>query len=482
MKLKLLFFLFPLITFSQIQVGDDILGNIEDQLGWAVSQSADGTILAIGACYSSPNGLNNSGMVKMYEYNGTDWQQKGQDLYGENAQDLFGYGLSLAADGNLLAIGAINANGTKGRVKIYFFNENQWQQLGDDILGDSSGDSLGNDISFSSDANTVAISARGNAQNTGQVKIYQLNENQWIQLGQSINGETQGDNFGVSVSLSANGEIIAVGGNHNDDAGFNAGHAKVFQLNNNQWQQLGQNINGASTDDNFGVSVSISANGNRVAIGARYNDENGMDSGEVKIFDFNGSQWEQKGQDINGEAAYDYAGSIVSLSGYGNVIAIGAPHNDSNGNFDAGQVRVYQLFGNTWQQIGEDINGETGHNYFGRSVSLSENGTMVASGAPNYQNGDDAGQVRVFDMSESLGITHSILNHVSIYPNPAKESINIELHNDIILLHANIYSISGQLLHTTTTSLVDISNLTSGIYFVEVHSEQGAAVKAFIKQ
>ena len=90
--------------------------------------------------------------------------------------------------------------------------------------------------------------------------------------------------------------------------------------------------------------------------------------------------WAQSGTDIDGEALEDRSGFSVSLSADGNRMAIGAPWNDGNGNA-SGQVRVYQLTGGTWTQLGSDINGEAANDLSGYSVSLSGDGTRVAIGA-----------------------------------------------------------------------------------------------------
>ena len=67
----------------------------------------------------------------------------------------------------------------------------------------------------------------------------------------------------------------------------------------------------------------------------------------------------QKGQDIDGEAANDRSGTSVSLSSDGTMVAIGAPGNDGSGN-DAGHVRVYSFNSGTmmWEQKGQDIDDE----------------------------------------------------------------------------------------------------------------------------
>jgi hypothetical protein len=120
--------------------------------------------------------------------------------------------------------------------------------------------------------------------------------------------------------------------------------------------QLGQDIDGEAAENRSGWSVSLSADGNRVAIGVPYNDGNGSSAGHVRIYGLAGNSWEQLGQDIDGEAAVDRSGNSVSLTADGNRVAIGAFRNDGNG-FDAGHVRVYQLPGDETQTL--DLTLET---------------------------------------------------------------------------------------------------------------------------
>ncbi|MDC3009097.1 Ig-like domain-containing protein, partial [bacterium] len=91
-------------------------------------------------------------------------------------------------------------------------------------------------------------------------------------------------------------------------------------------------------------SVSLSADGSTVAIGAPYNEGNGFASGHVRIYQRNSSTnaWEQLGADIDAEDAGDESGYSVSLSADGSTVAIAADRNDGNGD-DAGHVRIYRL-------------------------------------------------------------------------------------------------------------------------------------------
>ncbi|CAK0897716.1 unnamed protein product [Prorocentrum cordatum] len=219
-----------------------------------------------------------------------------------------------------------------------------WNQVGQDIDGEASGDRSGEVVSLSSDGSRVAIGARYNDGATeldsGHVRVFVLSGNTWSQLGQDIDGEASGDYSGV-VSLSSDGSRVAIGAATNDGAGLNFGHVRVFGLSGNTWSQLGQDIDGEAFDDNSGFSVSLSSDGSRVAIGAIFNDGAGSNSGHVRVFGLSGNTWSQLGQDIDGEASGDVSGVSVSLSSEGSRVAIGATRNDGATGFDSGHVRVF---------------------------------------------------------------------------------------------------------------------------------------------
>jgi hypothetical protein len=90
-----------------------------------------------------------------------------------------------------------------------------------------------------------------------------------------------------------------------------------------------------------------------MAVGAIGNDGNGLPSrGHVRVYQYNGSQWAQMGQDIDGEAAGDESGVSISLNAAGTILAVGANNNDGNGTStdNRGHVRVYQYNGSGWVQ------------------------------------------------------------------------------------------------------------------------------------
>jgi hypothetical protein len=141
------------------------------------------------------------------------------------------------------------------------------------------------------------------------------------------------------------------------------------------WEQIGQDLNGEAAFDRSGWSVTMSAVGSRVCIGALANDGGGADSGHVRCYQLsnNRQQWQQLGADINGDAG-DEAGISVSLSLDGTTLAIGS-HGISP---YTGKVRVYRYSSNNWNQLGSDLLGVSERDRFGNSVSMNSDGTRLA--------------------------------------------------------------------------------------------------------
>ena len=135
---------------------------------------------------------------------------------------------------------------------------------------------------------------------------------------------------------------MAIGGYGNDGNGNNSGHVRVYDWDGSSWSQQGSDIDGEAALDYFGISVSLDSDGNRMVIGSSSNDGNGSNSGHARIFEWGGSSWSQLGSDIDGEAAGDQFGYSVSMDSNGDRVAIGAPTNDGNGE-DAGHVRVHDV-------------------------------------------------------------------------------------------------------------------------------------------
>lgn len=260
-----------------------------------------------------------------------------------------------------------------------------FSQLGSDINGEASYDYSGEMISMSGDGNRIAIGAHlndGTASAAGHVRVYEYSNNSWSQLGSDIDGEAGADYFGSSVALDDDGTTVAIGGIYNDGGGDKSGHVRVYQYSNNSWSQLGSDIDGEAAGDYSGIDVAISDDGTIVAIGAYSNDANGSNSGHVRVYDWDGKSWSQLGIDIDGDAAGDGSGYSISLSNDGTILAVGSPFNNDASGDDSGQIKVYQYStGTVYGEVNENgtLNLNTPANSVITSVAFASYGTPTGS-------------------------------------------------------------------------------------------------------
>ena len=215
----------------------------------------------------------------------------------------------------------------------------------------------------------------------------------FTQIGSDIEGEAAYDYSGFSVSLSADGSVVAIGATQNDGNGSDSGHVRIYKNVNDNWTQVGSDIDGEAAEDSSGISVSLSQDGTIVAIGATGNDGNGMRSGHVRIYKNVNDNWTKIGNDIDGEAINDGLGSSVSFSADGSFVAISAPYNDGNGSI-SGHVRIYRVgitdfealnyiasYGDLINAFGIDIEAAKSHY---TNFGISESRSLSLFSATNY--------------------------------------------------------------------------------------------------
>lgn len=381
-----------LLAQAQVQKGATIYGEATtDYAGYSISMPNAQTI-AIGAQGNSAN----AGHARVFTWNGAAWIQKGNDLDGEAPGDIAGFSVSMPDD-NTLAVGAPMNSGNgvfAGHTRIFSWDGNAWVQKGSDLDGEAANDNSGWSVSMP-DANTVAIGAFFNSQNaqfSGQVRVYSWNGSAWVQKGSDVDGSSFFDLSGYSVSMP-DANTLAIGA-----PGMNgSGGCIIYTWDGLSWIQKGQTLWGEGAGDQFGSYVEM-PDANTVAVGAPFNQGNGANAGHVRIYTWNGSSWIQKGVDIDGESAGDQSGSAMSMPD-ANLIAIGALYNDGQG-MDAGHVRVYRWTGSAWIQIGSDINGEFSGDNSGAGVAMPDAFTVASGASQNSGNAYLSGQVRVFELCQ----------------------------------------------------------------------------------
>lgn len=327
----------------------------------------------------------------------------GNYIMDETPDSKFGTSLSLNDAGNYIAVGSPGTNIDRGQTKIYREDGGNWFQIGEDINGEEAGDQSGYSVAINGLGDRVAIGAitnRGNSDNTGHVRVYEFLENLWIQVGADIDGKLAGENTGWSISLNKAGDRIAISSKNSNT---NKGHTRVYQLLGENWIQLGTDIIGNALNDYSGWSISMDNTGNRIAVSSIYADNGTSNIGSTRIYKWSGTAWVQLGVDIVGENEGDCSGWSVSLSGDGNTVAIGAIYNDNNSGLNSGQTRVYRWNNTSWVLLGGDIDGESNGDYSGWSVSLNDSGTRLAIGSIwSNAGGTRRGEVRVYGLSGTV--------------------------------------------------------------------------------
>jgi hypothetical protein len=435
-----------------------------DYFGWSVSLSSDGNTLAVGAIGEKSNAMgingdqnNNSkygaGGVYVFSRSGTTWNQQAYvKASNTDPNDWFGYSVSLSNDGNTLAVGAkyeesnargiIGAEGDDnskygaGAVYVFIRSGTTWtQQAYVKASNTDENDYFGDSVSLSSDGNTLAVGARGEGSNAtgidegegdnsksraGAVYVFIRSDTTWTQQAYVKASNTgANDHFGYKVSLSSDGNTLAVGAigedsnatgigeGEGDNSKSRAGAVYVFIRSDTTWTQQAY-VKASNTDvnDHFGCSVSLSSDGNTLAVGAKYegsnatgiggdDDNSTSDAGAVYVFirSESGTTWTQQAYvKASNTGVLDHFGWSVSLSRDGNTLAVGAIGEGSNATGigadednsapGAGAVYVFSRSDTTWTQQAYVKASNTGFgDQFGNSVSLSSDGNTLAVGA-----------------------------------------------------------------------------------------------------
>ncbi len=403
-----------------LNVGPEIVGGTENQLGAGVSINALGNIIA----YVNPNvnGSGNVGAVTVLEKIGANWNPMGSPVNG----GLFGRGLSgidLNDAGNRLAVSQ-----NLGAVQVYQFNAGTWQPLGAEIP--SAGESFIQKVDFDSEGNRLVVGYSGANSQTGLVVVYELQNGSWIQLGQILNGDNPNDTFGRDVSISSDGSIIAVGAYQigNGPGTGLPGYVRTFVIDNGNWSQLGNDIVGDANSDFFGVGVSLNDTGNRLVIGAnagRY----------AKVFQFANGDWTQMGNNLS-VFPNEQPGYQVDINGIGDVVLIG--------NFIQ-PGRVYQWVNNTWQQVGQPIYAGVG-----QDVAMNKVGNVLVMGTPDFMG--QSGKVAIFEYAGEL-----------VVPDPIETLVTLNGNGQLIISDANGGDSDDAFEISTNGNNLRITNVTNTI-------------------
>jgi hypothetical protein len=419
-----------------------IHGNCSGQFGATVALSADGATMAVGAIFEDSDSVGvdgdqlgvfdgfNAGAVYIFTRTGTTWAQQAYvKASNTGGGDVFGWSLSLSADGDTLAVSAI----------------------GDDSAA------VGID---GDDADNTVV-------DSGAVYIFTRAGTAWSQQAYVKPSNTDSDDvFGITLALSTDGGTLAVGamkedsgatgidGNDADNTAVDSGAVYIFTRAGTAWSQQAYVKSSLAGDTWFGQSVGLSGDGETLAVGS-FN-SSASANGAVSVFTRSGAVWTEQTRLLASNDAtnivglgtagtvYYGLGSPLALSADGDTLAAGAYAEYSaatgvNGNQtdataqNAGAVYVFTRTGTTWSQQAYVKASNTGQgDSFGANVALSASGDTLAVGAP-YEgsiatgvNGDEAdntngfgtGAAYIFTRTGAAWAQQTYVKPSNTHPNP----------------------------------------------------------------
>lgn len=213
-------------------------------------------------------------------------------------------------------------------------------------------------------------------------KVYIFNKVQgignWVlETVHEIKDLSTGSHLGVypnCLAMNSEGNVIAIGGPN-----ANAGRGIVYVISKNEegeWEtQASLKSPESIANEYYGYSLSLNAAGTVMAIGAPTANR----EGRVYLYSFNGKSWlRSKVVKSANKQISDLFGTSVSLSSDSQWLVVGAPGTASS----VGRAYLYK-YNESWEDSHIVIpKEEIGMAQFGYSVSINEDGSVMAIGAP----------------------------------------------------------------------------------------------------
>jgi Secretion system C-terminal sorting domain len=375
-------FLATQFAYTQVQVGENIMGNNAYERLGNVTMSDSGNRIAVGSNDSS-NGFTSNGKVQVYGLNAGTWSQIGSNITGIQNVSNIGQSIDFSGNGNFIATGSVETtiNNFNGYARVFEIVGNTLTQVGQTLNGTGS-ENFGYQVDLSENGNILAVSSLSDNA-IGQVKVYQNSAGTWTQMGQTINGLVGGDETGKKIELSDDGLTLMVSSPDTRDGSNNIiGLVRVFRFDGTSWNLLGQTFTGTYSFDII-KDASISENGNILVLGS---------SNNIRTLEYNGTSWVARGSVLSG-----FSPLYIKLVNNGNTMFLS---NSTTTFANSNAVYRFNFVSNQWRMSGapSTIPGS----YYAAQFDASKNGEIMAIGNIGYNNvSQENGIVKVFDYTNT---------------------------------------------------------------------------------
>ncbi|MCX6807268.1 MAG: peptidoglycan DD-metalloendopeptidase family protein [Patescibacteria group bacterium] len=342
-------FVHPGIGLCSVQLTEQALCpgelNVGDLFGYQMA--INNSYLAITAYGYSEY----SGTVYMYRRGTAKRWSACDQLLPRDGQRVARFGCSLAlSDNNRLAIGAdnsINGGICTGSVYVYEMIAGRWTQKAKIVPADGKpNDYFGTSVSISSNGNTLAIGAQcadGMRADVGAIYVFTRNaDGTWTQRQKIVPSSTTAYHFGSGIKMIKSHVFV-----YSDENDF-SGQVYIFPLNSRGFLQAGGTLapKEIESGDHFGQSLTIS--GDYLMVTASGDDDLYQDAGALYIFRTDGGNWHLSQKvSANGSKAKD---QLNRVSMFGNYAIATAPMHTEQGVIRSGAAYLWELKDDVWAQ------------------------------------------------------------------------------------------------------------------------------------
>jgi hypothetical protein len=321
--------------------------------------------------------------------------------------DLSQYGSALGLSTSFMAAGAPGID--FGAVLLYeVADDGTWAEV-NPVVGTEAQSRFGTAIAMSGSQIVVGAPGQygvGTSQELGAVFVYTIARGGGTTLvGDIVRGDANvtevNENFGAAVGASAPsvGRLVVGAPGSNAGGSEQIGRVYVFARSNNVWTRMeNEPILGQSAGSNYGLSVSMSRTGDRMIVGSS------MNYVDVYRWDTTLVEWTVIFSSEGASSGESFGSSVVMINDDGTLLAVGGP-NYNNGQ---GVIRVYEDAGSGYQQLGPDIVGDSG-DFLGSTNTISAHGDL-----PYILAGTATGTVKRFDYNQNTNRWNQVYRDVPL--------------------------------------------------------------------
>lgn len=457
----LILILFANTILAQTQIGDTFTTTNENEwIGWDVDINYDGSVIAISSIaypdYDSPDGV-----VRLFKRNNDQWEQIGEDIVVPEANNGFGYVVSLSESGNRLAIGLPSHDEPFtgcGAVKIYNLTAEGDIESSGFIKGASSYEGIGFSMDLSYDGKVLVFGSQDSEY--GIVQVYEEQGEDWILKGSPVESNVYGDKFGFEVMIDSSGNTIAVIAVSIGVLNGEMPKVKVFEFDNEDWQP-NEDIITSEDLDNRVQYFALNNAGNLIA--SRNRD---TDYGKVSFYTIQNNQLEPRSDFLLGQALFNLnvESNILSFANDGQLIAV----EGSN------KINFYEYHNGNWNNLNTTIESEKViHN-----MKLSEDGRFVIVSLSGIDFSERA--VAVYQIGTINSILEQDFNQLEVYPNPVRSSLFVD---DTVFDYTIFELESGKQLKSgySPNGEIRVNELNAGAYILLVKKQGTTRSLKFVK-